>query len=72
MSKRLLRARPIAEGIASVGGHRKVIWRDYLWNTGTPFRWWFMDPEEAAELQISVVDIVERRDNQDEIPRQSG
>lgn len=60
MSKRLLRARPIAEGVALVGGHRKVIWCDYLWNTGTIFRWWFMDPEEAAELQISVVDIVER------------
>lgn len=57
MIDRLLHARPISEGFLIQNHQQRVVWRDYRWNTGVVFRWWFVDPQDAKGLQIEVTDL---------------
>lgn len=49
-----LTAQPIAEGYLCTSTGRKLVWREFRWNTGKTSKMWFVDPEEVAENQIEI------------------
>lgn len=49
-----LTAQPIAEGYMATSAGMKLIWREFVWNTGKTSKMWFVDPEDVEEDQIEI------------------
>ncbi len=54
MCKKLLFAKPISEAVMREETTERLVWRDYLWNSGQVIRVWFEDPSAIDDTMISV------------------
>lgn len=54
MGNTRLLAYPIREGLVETPWGRKVIWREYQWNSGEIDRAWLVDPSSVSGSEVSV------------------
>ncbi len=57
MTPSLLFAQPIAEGYLETSADKKLVWREFRWNTGKTSKMWFVDPKDIDEGQVEVCSL---------------